>query len=351
MRNALPVLTALILAAAGAARAETVITAAAQPQLAANDEGTVWVAFGRGKEVHVARSEDGGLTFAPAVQVASLPSLMLGRRRGPRIAAHGGNVTVTAMAGDLHAFRSIDGGRAWTGPFRVNDRARSAREGLNALAVAPDGRLVAAWLDLRGERTQLHGSESTDGGVTWSENRPIYRAPAGETVCECCHPSLAFGAGGELFAMWRNALGGARDPWFSRRPAGSAEFAPAAKLGVGTWTLRACPMDGGAVAALEDGFVTAWQRAGRVFVSRPGASERDLGPGAQPVVAVAKGRAIVVWQRDRGLWMTTADGTGAGTPLAEEGKFPALLAIPGQGGFLAAYERGDAIVIRRMGIE
>ncbi|MFM1749742.1 MAG: hypothetical protein RLZZ188_3408 [Verrucomicrobiota bacterium] len=351
MKNTLLILTVLILAATYAARAETVIAAAAQPQLAADAKGTVWVTFGRGKEVHVARSEDGGLTFAPAVRVASLPSLMLGRRRGPRIVAHDGKVTLTAMAGDLHAFRSTDGGRAWTGPFRVNDRARSAREGLNALAVAPDGRLVAAWLDLRGERTQLHCAESTDGGMTWTDNYPIYRAPGGETVCECCHPSLAFGAGGELFAMWRNALGGARDPWFSRRPMGSAEFAPAAKLGEGTWTLRACPMDGGAVAALADGLVSVWQREGRVFLARPSEPERDLGPGTQPVVAAAMGRVIVVWQRGQGLWMTTGDGMGAANSLTEEGKFPALLAIPSQGGFLAAYERGDAIVIRRVEVE
>ena len=210
MKRAFLALAALILATAGGARAETLIAAGSQPQLAADETGAVWVAFGRGKEVLVARSDDGGRTFAPAVQVAALPSLMLGRRRGPRIVAHGGRVTVTAMAGDLHAFRSTDGGRTWTGPFRVNDQARSAREGLNALSVAPDGRVLAAWLDLRGERTQLYGSESSDGGATWSGNRLIYRAPAGETICECCHPSLAFGPGGELIALWRNALGGAR---------------------------------------------------------------------------------------------------------------------------------------------
>ena len=351
MTKTLFILAALILATAGGARAETLIAAGSQPQLAADETGAVWVAFGRGKEVLVARSDDGGRTFAPAVQVAALPSLMLGRRRGPRIVAHGGRVTVTAMAGDLHAFRSTDGGRTWTGPFRVNDQARSAREGLNALSVAPDGRVLAAWLDLRGERTQLYGSESTDGGATWTANRLIYRAPAGETICECCHPSLAFGPGGELIALWRNALGGARDMWSSVRSAGATEFGAPAKLGAGTWMLRACPMDGGAVAPQENGFITTWQREGRVFLARSGELEQDLGLGTQPVVASANGRARVIWQRGPGLWTTMAGGTHSATSLADQGKFPALLALPGKDGFLAAYERGDAIVIRHLGSE
>ena len=93
-----------------------------------NAKGTAWVAFGRGSEIHVARSDDGGATFATPVRVASLPSLMLGRRRGPRIVAHGDHLTVTAMAADLQAFTSTDGGRTWKGPFRVNDTAGSARE-------------------------------------------------------------------------------------------------------------------------------------------------------------------------------------------------------------------------------
>ena len=46
-----------------------------------------------------------------------------------------------------------------------------------------------------------------------------------------------------------------------------------------------------------------------------------------------------------------AGGTQSATSLADQGKFPALLALPGKGGFLAAYERGDAIVIRHLGSE
>ena len=124
MRIPTPVWLVLL---ATAVHAATGISPGTQPQLAVNAKGTAWVAFGRGSEIHVARSDDGGATFATPVRVASLPSLMLGRRRGPRIVAHGDHLTVTAMAADLHAFTSTDGCRTWKGPFRMNDTAGSAR--------------------------------------------------------------------------------------------------------------------------------------------------------------------------------------------------------------------------------
>ena len=86
---------------------------AAQPQLAATADGRAWLVYGRGQEVFVARSDDGGSTFADPVLVANMPKLMLGMRRGPRIAAHGNQVTVTLVAHELLAFHSADGGRSW----------------------------------------------------------------------------------------------------------------------------------------------------------------------------------------------------------------------------------------------
>ncbi len=317
---------------------------AAQPQLAAAGE-RVYVAFGRGPELFVARSDDAGATFAPPVRVAALPSLMLGRRRGPRIVAHGNNVTVAVIAGELLAFRSADGGRTWKGPVLVNDVRTSAREGLHALAVAPDGRLFATWLDLRdaaGARTQIFGSESGDGGATWSANRVVYRAPAGETACECCHPSAGFAPDGSLAVMWRNGLDGCRDLWLAVRTAGADTFGPAAKLGTDTWRLAACPMDGGAVVpAANGGFLTAWMRAGSVYTCVPGQPEVRIAPGTQPVAT----SAAIVWQDGPALRAQALAPGATPTTVAPQGRFPSLLARPAPAPALVAYERGTTIVV------
>jgi hypothetical protein len=366
------ILTGSIAAQAQVARTE--IPNAAQPQLAAGSDGRVWLVYGqsseapaapaahtadhtahkqkghqpggRSGEIFVTSSKDGGATFEPPVRIAALPSLMLGRRRGPRIAAQGDNVTVTVMTGELFAFSSKDGGKSWVGPTLVNDSPRSAREGLNDLAIAPDGRLFAVWLDLRGDRTQLYGSESKDGGVTWSANTAVYRAPAGHTVCECCHPSARFNARGDLAVMWRNAIGGDRDMWFAVRPAGAREFGAAAKLGEGSWALKACPMDGGAIFSEGDAFATIWQRSGSVFLARPGRPEQKLAAGLQPVAAAVAGRSIAVWQQGADLWSSSLADGATSALLAAGARFPAVLALPDGKRIIVAYERGNGVVVQ-----
>ncbi len=181
---------------------------AAQPQLAANAGGQIWVAYGHGQEIFVARSDDRGATFAPPVRVAALPSLMLGRRRGPRIGAHGDRVTITAMAGDCFAFTSKDAGKTWAGPARVNDVPRRAREGLNGLAVAPDGRVFATWLDLRGERTQLYGAASTDGVIFHARpGSPEERIARGTQSGAAATPKRTVAVWQQGADLWTTAIG------------------------------------------------------------------------------------------------------------------------------------------------
>ena len=347
-RLALTLILACSTAACGQAAVE--FPGGAQPQLAATADGRVWLAFGRGQEIFVARSDDQGATFAAPVRVAALPSLMLGRRRGPRIAAHGDRVTITVMAGELLAFHSKDAGKTWAGPAVVNDVPRSAREGLHGFAVAPDGRLFATWLDLRdvaGARTQLFGAESADGGATWSANRRVYRAPAGQTVCECCHPSAIFNPAGDPTVMWRNGVDGARDMWSATRAAGATEFGPAAKFGTGTWLLKACPMDGGAVFHDRNHLASVWQRDGSVYFCLEDGAEKLLGKGTQPVALATAQRTVAVWQQGADLVVASLRGTAAIAPqsLARGARFPAIVAIPGMDRVLVAYERGaDTIV-------
>lgn len=348
----LPLFLSVVLAVVSAPLAPTASAAefpdAAQPQLAATAAGRVYLAFGRGPEIFVARSDDAGATFSAPVRIAALPSLMLGRRRGPRIAAHADTVTVTAIAGELFAFHSKDGGKTWRGPVRINDVPGSAREGLNGLAAAPDGRLFTTWLDLRdvpGARTQLFASESTDGGATWSTNTLVYRAPAGSTVCECCHPSATFNARGDLAVMWRNGLDGARDLWTSTRPSGTRDFTPATKLGEGTWLLQACPMDGGTLFPSGETFASIWQRAGALFLARPGTPEIPLGPGTQPAAATLGPDTHLFFQRGPDLLaarLTASLAPSAPTPHAKNARFPALLALPGGRAALLAFEQGPA---------
>jgi hypothetical protein len=401
-------LIGLLLASPAAARTE--IANAAQPQLAASAEGKVWLVYGRvstppdqpthggehakgehpkgetakgqhakskgdhakaadgqhggkggghGKaksrpegDVFVARSDDGGATFAPAVKVATLPNLMIGNRRGPRIVAHRDRLTLTVIGHELLAFTSTDGGKSWSEPVTINSVPASAHEGLHDLAAAPNGELFVTWLDERNGKMELWGASSNDGGRKWGANQQVYRSPD-KSICECCHPSALFDAAGNLGVMWRNSIDGERDMWLTTRPKGAKHFTAPRKLGEGTWKINGCPHDGGEIVALGGGkFGAVWQREGEVFAFRSDGAETRLGQGKQPVAVAGNGQMLVVWQQGTDL-MAVRDLRGsAPAKHASDARFPAVVPLPGGKGTLLAYEsgpaRGGSVIVERL---
>jgi hypothetical protein len=316
---------------------------AAQPRLAPAGGDRVFLAFGQGADVFVIRSDDRGATFGAPVKVATVPGLMLGMRRGPRIAAHGDTVTVTLNQKELLAYSSADAGLTWTGPVIVNDVPTSAREGLHDLALSPDGRVFITWLDLRLGKMALFAAESTDAGRTWTPNTPIYRSPE-ISICECCHPSVHFDAAGNLAVMFRNSLDGSRDLWLMTRPAGAKEFSTPRKQGEGTWKLKGCPMDGGDILPGADGqFASVWQRDGEIFFQAPTGPERSIARGKQPIAAPLTAGALLVWQQGPDLWSATlpASSRAPVTPalIAASARSPVIVALPDHRGTVIAFEK------------
>jgi hypothetical protein len=291
-------------------------------------------------DIFVASSTDGGATFAPAVKVAHLPQLIAGNRRGPRIAAHGDAITVTAIAHELVAFTSRDAGKTWSAPVTINDVPNSAHEGLHDLAASPAGQLFVTWLDLRSGKTELWAASSRDGGRTWGKNEQLYKSPD-KSICECCHPSALFDADGHLAVMWRNSIEGSRDMWMMTRAKGATAFSTARKLGEGTWKINGCPHDGGTLVALGGGnFAAVWQRSGEIFVTGPDDKETKLGAGRQPVAIRGAGSTTVVWNDGTALVAVRDLNRPEPTKLAPEARFPIAVSLPGGKGAVVAYERG-----------
>ena len=331
---------------------------AREPQFAVS-RSNVALVFGAGQSIYFSLSADSGRTFSTPVKVAESDVVPLTRHRGPRVVFAGSKIVITAVVGktaaegahahglpsdgDLIAWRSMDGGKAWSKGIVINDVPGAPTEGLHGLTSDGEGRLFAAWLDHRGGHgTKLYGAQSLDGGATWSRNVLLYQSPDG-SICECCHPSVAFDRNGEILVMWRNSVGGSRDMYLARSTDGT-RFAAPQKLGEGTWELNGCPMDGGGIAVLDQGVITAWRREHSLFLDKPGEPETVIGEGTDAAITPGKGGVYLIWSGTSGIQLL-APGDKQAHVVSGKGSFPAIAGLP-SGGAIAAWEDSGKIAIQ-----
>lgn len=246
--------------------------------------------------------------------------------------------------------RTLDGGQSWSEPIRLNTTEGSAREGLHGMAAGPAGNMCCAWLDLRNGRTEIMAATSTDGGGTWSPDVLVYRSPE-KSVCECCHPAVAYDDQGRIYVQWRNSLQGNRDMFVARSDDGGETFGEARKLGDGTWSLNACPMDGGAIAAYGHDIVSTWRRDRTVYlVEGVDAIERAVGTGEQPWLVTTAAGPAVAWVTSRGGTLLLLDPTtNSVVTLAEHAADPALATgVDRSAPLVIVWENRDSEVARVM---
>lgn len=290
---------------------------ALQPQVAVAPSGRIHVVFGKDTAIFHTTSPDGH-TFSAPVKAGTLEKLALKMRRGPRVTATDRLVLVTAISladGNVHAWTSADTGATWKESAPLNTVAKSAVEGLHAVAGDGRGLVAAVWLDMRTKGMEPWCRVSRDGGATWAADFSIYQSPDGH-ICECCVPTVAISPTGEIAAMWRNWLGGSRDMYLATSRDGRT-FSPAQKLGTGTWKLNGCPMDGGSLAFTPAGkWLTVWRRERTVFASETSTAETQLAANAtQPVAAYAGKTPLILWESNGALMLQR--GTDSPTRFAE----------------------------------
>jgi len=229
----------------------------------------------------------------------------------PHLASNGERVYLVFGQGDtIHVSRSLDAGDTFDTP--------------SVLPVS--GRLSLGMR--RGPRVA-----ATDRAVL------VYASPGG-AVCECCHPSVAIGGAGDVAIMFRNNLDGNRDMYVTRST-DAVTFAPATKLGTGSWALNACPMDGGAIGFDGRDVVSTWRREDRVYLSTAATPERQLGTGRDSVVSLARNHRDVAWSAAEGVMLLRGDAS----PLSlGRGRFPAIIALPDR--TVIAWEQQGQVMVQ-----
>jgi hypothetical protein len=161
------------------------------------------------------------------------------------------------FASDLRLSRSLDGGKTFESPLRVNED-RPISHSFEGLGVTPDGTVIVAWVDSRaGSNTaNTYLARITERG---SRVEATLKLDDGET-CVCCRVDVAAGPRETVAVTWRKVFPGSiRDMVVGVSRDGARSFGPAGLVHDDRWKINACPHRGGSLAMDARGRVyLAW---------------------------------------------------------------------------------------------
>ncbi|GAB3944546.1 hypothetical protein GCM10028805_12220 [Spirosoma harenae] len=274
------------------------------PVVISDKKGFVHLTYGQDSTIYYAVTSRQSDQFNQPVAVATLPQLVTSAKRGPQIAVSERYVVITVVnrAGNLFAYSLDRQSGKWSSAISINDVPEVAKEGFQAVTSASANTFHTAWLDLREDKqNKIVIATSHDGGRTWLPNRVAYRSPSG-TVCECCKVSIVAKAN-DIYIQFRNWLDGSRDLYLAHSVDGGATFSSVQKLGEGTWKLKACPMDGGAVVISATGQpLTVWRRENTLYTCRPNAPETSIATGRNVTIATNATQTAIAWDEAGTVW-------------------------------------------------
>ena len=145
--------------------------------------------------------------------------------------------------------------------------------------------------------------------------------------------------------MFRNSLNGSRDMYLLSSADKGQNYKKVQKLGLGTWELNACPMDGGDLTVGANGKInTVWRRNKEIFMALPGLPEKKLSEGRTPVLIETAQGPAVAWQQNGQILLQRA-GTLAVQNIGK-GAYPALAALPGGKSAVCAWERDGQVLVK-----
>jgi len=322
----------------------------APAQVAVAHDGTVYVAWisqrdtpGRrfpATDLRLARSDDGGRSFAPAVTVNDDGGFRSGHHFHDVAVAPDGAVFVSWLdtrVRDAARAGAAGGDGAGDAHRAAHDEART-REGHDHAAGADAG-------------TEVRVARSDDGGRTFGPSTVIASGS-----CECCRTRLAFTRDGAVLVAWRHQFeADVRDPAVARSDDGGRTFGAPVRVGRDAWRISGCPHSGPAVAVDASGRVhLAWYTGAEGRAGLYHAISADGGatfgdpvavapsvPGTTPALAGdGAGGAWLAWE-DRRAGVTRVAHVGAegslapgepvagATPALAPARRPALVVVDG----------------------
>jgi hypothetical protein len=328
-----------------------------------------WAASGaKGTDVYSAVSADGGRTFGRPVRVNDVEGdASANGEQPPRVVMKGTAVDVIwvskrAGVAAIRAAASTDGGATFTPARSITPPDVTGARGWESATLGADGRVHAVWLDGRNAAPMDHSKPAAAGHkhaamrqdlyhATWTGADAPVETSVAANVCFCCKTAVVT-RGGDVFVAWRHIFpGGVRDIAVARSSDGGRTFRDPVRVSEDNWTIDACPDDGPAMTAEEDGtlhvvwptfvrdpdaprmaiFESASRDGGVTFSPRARVDAANSGPAHPRLATAAGGLSAVVWdelaQGARRVLFRPAGGAAKAISTGGIASYPAIAAV------------------------
>ena len=368
----------------------------------------VWAAtVGEDTNIFAAASDDGGATFQAPMRVNDIDGdAKVSGEQAPRVAV--GKDVVVAWVSKLGGIsrirlaRSTDGGRTFATAVSPHDATLPGIRGWPSIAIDRDNVVHATWLDGRvaahdATMTSMasmdHGAHAQHGSMrqdiyqaAWRPDGSSVEAGVATDVCFCCKTATAVAPDGATYAAFRNIYPvNVRDMAVARSDDHGKTFTAPVRVSEDHWQINGCPEDGPSIGVTADGdlqivwptllegtearkavFFSSSLDGGKTFAPRMRIDAANAGAAstfaAHPQLAVNGNTVGVAWEEGtasghRIIFRSIAGEVGAphlGAPaiVTDSGKpsYPAVTFA--DGGFVVAWTEttanGSEIRVRRI---
>lgn len=351
---------------------------AAFPALAADGHGGVYMTWletipaGAGHRLRLSHRNAGG-EFEPAVTVHEGRDFWRNRADFPGLGVFpDGSLIVHWLSRsgdstydyDIRGTISRDRGRTWGAPFLVNTDGVKAEHGFVSFAPTAQG-VALTWLDGRATKGSHEGDHEAMGGGAMtlrfaeflSDGTRVHESQLDAKVCDCCQTAMVETPKGLLAAYRDRSDDEVRDISLIRPLAAKLSPRPLARDG---WKIKACPVNGPALASRGDRVAAAWftmagggthvraalsKDAGDTF-SAPIAVDDATPLGRVDVVILPSGESLLTWV----VRVTEAEAEIRGAIVASAGAMGspfkiATTSVARASGFPRMEVSGDDVVI------
>ena len=218
------------------------------------------------QDLFFANSHDMGDSFSKPIRVNTEDGeLGAHGENDPQLLTGNGSQIYALWEGnqDIKFSRSVNFGKSFSSPLRVNDNEQKSYRSFFTMGVASDGAVYAAWLDGRDRdhnapgTSSLYIAKSSDQGASFGKNIRI----AGN-ICPCCHPALAFGNNGEVFITWRHVYADdERIVVVASSLDGGETWSDPVRVTEKGWKINGCPHSGPTLGYIDGKLIVTWYTA------------------------------------------------------------------------------------------